>query len=218
MEESFIEERLAAATAVPASQRSPEVAAFIECCQLQRELVDEQRQGQHSTRQQQALAALKFTRSHFLSPAVPLWYRHELYATALKRLVAGAGMQGPVLASTFGKKVLAFIERDLSIWSVLLVTAGIPTLERHLTHITGLLPALNSLVKKMQHPVLAARLRQELQQLQANLPCSLLSYEVLLGYLVYLAGVQAGDLAQATDGYHTTNADILMSLRWACRG
>ncbi|GAB4820568.1 hypothetical protein N2152v2_007614 [Parachlorella kessleri] len=129
----LIEERLAAATAVPPSQRSPEVAAFIECCQLQGELadelVDEQRQGKHSTRQQQALAALKFT----------------------------------------------------------------------------------SLVEKMQHPVLAARLRQELQQLQADLPSSLLSYEELLAYLVWLTGVQARDWAGATDA--DIQADIHSAVR-----
>ncbi|GAB4820571.1 hypothetical protein N2152v2_007617 [Parachlorella kessleri] len=114
-----------------------------------------------------------------------------------ERLLAAAAAVPPGQRSP---EVTALIDDDLSIWAVLLVSAGIPTLERSQAHLTGVLPALNSLVEKMQHPALAARLRQELQQLQADLPSSLLSYDELLAYLVWLTGVQARDWAGSTDG------------------
>ena len=88
MEATFIEERLAAATAIPPSQRSPEVAAFIECCQLQREVAMEQQQwqGRRPSRHQQALADLKLTHSHYLNSAEPLSYRLAVLEAAFDRL------------------------------------------------------------------------------------------------------------------------------------
>ena len=104
MEDSFIEQRLAAATAVPRSQRTPEVAAFIECCQLQRELAEEQQQVRHPTRQQEALTALKLTRSHFLSPAVSLWYRPEVYKAAWARLRSASQIPEPANVCCCGQE------------------------------------------------------------------------------------------------------------------
>ncbi|GAB4820572.1 hypothetical protein N2152v2_007618 [Parachlorella kessleri] len=170
MEAGFLEKRLAAATRVRPRQRSPEVAAFIECCQLQQELAQELQQGLHTTRQQQALADLKLTRSHILSPAVPLWYRNAPYLAAWERLRTAAVLEDSEPFANAGERIMALTDISFSMPTLLLVAAGVSRFVRSQAHVTRLLPTYNHIVERMQRPELAARLRQELAQLQANLP------------------------------------------------
>ena len=74
----FLAERLAKASAVPAEQRSADVRAFIETCQLQAELVeelglpeilDDTQELCELGRQWTGAPALKMVRSHFISPS-----------------------------------------------------------------------------------------------------------------------------------------------------
>ncbi|GAB4820570.1 hypothetical protein N2152v2_007616 [Parachlorella kessleri] len=189
MEASFLEKRLAAATKIRPRQRSPEVAAFIECCQLQQGLTQELQRGLHSTHQQQALADLKLTRSHIISPTVPLWYREPPYAAAWERLRTAAALQASEPIVNAGDRITALTDMSFTLPTLLLVAAGAPRFVQ--AHITRLLPAYNNIVERMQLPALAARLRQELAQLQADLPRTLLSYEQLLAHFLYLASQEA---------------------------
>ena len=65
----------------------------------------------------------------------------------------------------------------------------------------------------MQQPAVAARLRQELEQLQAGLPRSLLSYEQMLARVLWMAGMEAGSLLSRGDT--SMDADIRIAVRWA---
>ncbi|GAB4820567.1 hypothetical protein N2152v2_007613 [Parachlorella kessleri] len=195
MEEPVIEQRLAAATATPPSQRSPEVAAFIECCQLQRELAEEQRQGANPARQQEALAALKLAKSNASSPAVALWYQPAVYEAALERVLSAARMKKrfkPRPARDPATRILALANSDFSIRTLLLVAAAAPAFGG--ANISGLLPVYNSIVERMQRPAESAKLRPELGQLQSEVARSLLSYEQLLAYFIKLASNEAAEL------------------------
>ena len=211
MEDSFIEERLAAATAIPASQRSPEVAAFIESCQLQQELSDE---GPCSTLQQRNLANLKVTRCNFLNPAGALLYRPAVRDAALDRLLSAARIPDLEMpAGVIGKRIMKLVSSDFSAETLLLVAAAATAIGRWQSHRTRLLPVYNSIVERMQRPAEAARLRQELEQLQAGLPRSLLSYEQMLARVLWMAGMEAGSLLSRGDT--SMDADIRIAVRWA---
>ncbi|GAB4820569.1 hypothetical protein N2152v2_007615 [Parachlorella kessleri] len=192
MEDPIIQQRLAAASAIPPSQRSPEVAAFIECCELQSELARElQQQGTHTSRQQQGMTDLKLTRSCFLSPTGTLWYRPAVYNSAAHQLLSAAAA---TLAShgAPGGSIRALVESQFSIKTLLLMAAGDPTTIRFVEQepaatASYLLPIYNRIVDRMQQPAVAAQLRRELQQLQADSPRTLLSYEELLAYLTEVA-------------------------------
>ena len=63
----------------------------------------------------------------------------------------------------------------------------------------------------MQQPAVAARLRQELEQLQAGLPHSLLTYKQLLALFVGYAVMEAGSLLSLGDT--SMDDDIRMAVR-----
>ncbi|GAB4820514.1 hypothetical protein N2152v2_007560 [Parachlorella kessleri] len=206
MEDAFIEERLAAAMALSPSQRSPEVAAFIEACQLQ-QAVARAEQGRRSTRKQQALDDLKLIRSNFLS-IVPLCYRLGVQLAALGRLCSEATIKDINSVGSAGSRVMELLNADFSIETVLLVAAGVSPLGMGTSRITRLLPVNNRVVERMQRPAVAARLRQELEQLQADLPRSLLSYEQLLAYFVMLGFQHVRDLEISGDKSMADDVDM----------
>ena len=212
MDGTFIEERLAAATAIPPSQRSPEVAAFVEACQLQQETV-RKGQGRRSTRKQQALHDLRLVKSHFLSIA-PLCYRPGLQLATWHRLRSAAKITDIMVVGDTGNRVKELLDADFSIEKLLLVAAGVPALGLGRAHITRLLPVYNSVVEKMQRPAVAACLRQELEQLQAGLPSSLLSYDELLIAFVMFGFQDSGDLARS--GEESMLDDVDSAIRWVC--
>ena len=90
-----------------------------------------------------------------------------------------------------GLQTMALVDADFSRQTLLLVAAGITSNTRKLPHITRLLPVYNSIVEKMQRPAVAARLQQELVQLQEGLPHSLLTYSQMLALFIYLASEDA---------------------------
>ncbi|GAB4820525.1 hypothetical protein N2152v2_007571 [Parachlorella kessleri] len=199
MEDTFIEERLAAAIRLSPSQRSPEVAVFIEACQLQQEVaLARKKPGRGSTRKQQALGDLKLVRSHVLSIA-PLCYRPGLHLANWGHLCSAANITDFEIVGDTGNSVMELLEADFSLGTLLLVAAGVSRSGPGEAHITRLLPVYNSMVEKLQRPAVAARLRQELEQLQADLPSRLLTYEQLLERFVMLAYQDCEDLAGSGD-------------------
>ncbi|GAB4820575.1 hypothetical protein N2152v2_007621 [Parachlorella kessleri] len=195
MEDTFIDERLAVAMELPPSQRSPEVAAFIEACQLQQEVAMARKgRGGRSKREQQALSDLKLVKSQFLSIA-PFCYRPGVQLEAWHRLCSAAKITDYKIVGVTGRRVMELLDADFRTGTLLSVAAGVSALGLGSADITRLLPVYNSVVEKMQRPAVAACLRQELEQLQADLPCSLLSYEQLLAVFVMLGIQDTGDLA-----------------------
>ncbi|GAB4820523.1 hypothetical protein N2152v2_007569 [Parachlorella kessleri] len=216
MEDTFIEERLAAAMKLSPSQRSPEVAAFIGACQLQQEVAREG-QSRRLTRKQQALCDLKLIRSHVLSIA-PFFYRPGVQLATWGRLcsaanvtevqVAGDTGERFMVVGDVGKRIMELLDSDFSIGTLLLVAAGASTLGAGVAPIRRLLPVFNRVIEKMQRPAVAARLRQELEQLQADLPSSLLSYEQLLTRFVLLGCKDCEDLAVSGDKSMPDEVDL----------
>ena len=208
-----MEQRLAAATAIPPSQRSPEVAAFIECCQLQRELAEEQQQDRSLSHQEKTLAALKLTASHFLSPTLPLLYRPAVYTAALEHLLCAAqpSAQLPNSGVVSTQCIKALVDSDFSIHTLLLLASAAPAIGWSKASQTRMLPVYNSIVDRMQRPTVAACLRQELEQLQMNLPRRLLSYQQLLARFVRMANLEASSLHDGGD--NSMAADIEAAFR-----
>ncbi|GAB4820566.1 hypothetical protein N2152v2_007612 [Parachlorella kessleri] len=187
-EDPFTEESLAVAAAVPPSQRSPEVAAFIECGQLQRELAEALLQGRHSTRQQEALYALKLTRCHILSPAVARWYHTPVYDVALERLRSVATILG-THPSVAENPIMELVDSNFSLDTLLLIAAAAPAYVTGIDYLASpkLLRVLKRIVETTQRPTVTEQLTHELEQLQAGLHCSLLSYKQLLTFFIQLA-------------------------------
>ena len=138
---SFLAERLAKASAVPAEQRSADVRAFIETCRLQAELVEELGlpevidddaviKGLQS--RWSAAPALKLLRSHLVSPSGSL-LRHlfqlHQFATAVVYMSTSSGASG-TLPSDLGRELMELLERDPSLETLAILAAGLPGVEK----------------------------------------------------------------------------------------
>ncbi|GAB4820574.1 hypothetical protein N2152v2_007620 [Parachlorella kessleri] len=192
----------------PPSQRSPEVAAFIECCQLQRELAKGQWQG-YSTHQEMAIADFKFTRANMIGPT-PICCSFPVFMYAWERLKSAAEIPEPRPPGAVGSRIMALLDSDLSIDTLLLVTVGVKMLSLRERQKARLLPVYSSIVAKMRIPEVANILRQELDRLQANLPQRLLSYEELLASKICQAFHDAAALPAVRP---TADADIASTFR-----
>lgn len=204
-EQGFIERRLEAARALPAEQRSPDVAAFVECCDLQtaaRQLLDQRPARSLQARRRRAdLVALMLTRSHYISVSAPLCYIHSVFEAAHERARELSGRGG---------------EEDIDL-SALLQPAANRSLSSLLTIAAclcrGMWPGqegplqtgMNDLVERLQQPDVRAALEQQLAELQADLPAPLLTYKQLLTLFVLFALKVGGYVMEvaASDGTYT---------------
>ncbi|GAB4820573.1 hypothetical protein N2152v2_007619 [Parachlorella kessleri] len=169
---------------------------------------EEQQQKQHPNSQQQVLKDLKLTRSVVRSPASTLGYRNAVYAAAWKRLQAAAKISASMSTADVACRIIALVDHDSSVGSLLAVAAGIVAAGR--TERLSMLLACNNIVKVMQLPERAAQLRRELEQLQADLPHRLLSFEQLLAYFVWRA---YNDTSILTDTGDSVVTGIAVALR-----
>ena len=205
----FLAERLAKASAVPPEQRSADVRAFIETCQLQTELVEELGLPEVIDKtvleglwdRWTAAPALKLVRSHMVSACSgrPLQHTPQLHTLATIKLhVCASTGTDP---SNLGPALTDLLEGDPGLETFAILAAGLPfmKLDRgesswrpkccascRKTRVSaaclsaGLLEMSNSAVALMRRPAVRRRLQSEL----AALPQHLVSYEELLAFFI----------------------------------
>lgn len=137
----FLTERLAKATAIPAEQRSADVRAFIESCQLQAELVEELRLPEVMSAgtdvrefmgRWSAAPALKLVRSFLISPSAgPLMHACPLHRLAMLDIFNDATVQIKIEGTGYypldlGRKLLELLEREPRLEMLAILAAGLP--------------------------------------------------------------------------------------------
>ena len=137
----FLADRLAKASAVPAEQRSADVRAFIETCQLQAELVEELELPATINLNNDvvvrlwsrwtAAPALKLVRSHFISPGPPLMHSPHLNGFASLYVLLRVRLQNnEYLPSNLGHELTELLEGDPSLETFAILAAGLPSLKK----------------------------------------------------------------------------------------
>ncbi|PRW34082.1 hypothetical protein C2E21_7456 [Chlorella sorokiniana] len=197
----FLLERLQAAKAIPASERTPEVAAFIESCQLRDEAAAMQAQplpsGAAAAAQEKQRrlrqVALRLVRADMLCAGAPLdEYNgaHQSVVDVFKGTLAGLtdANLGLPPGSDQHSRIIAFgwrtaEEGDLSpgicLDCLLLITAGLPP-----PPVTQQVPLLLLLLKMVTRSAARAALEPLLLEAQSGLPAPLLTWDQLTGRLV----------------------------------
>ena len=181
---AFLRARLAAATAVSDERRTPEIAAFIETCQLQQELADalDMPEGRTVAIDQQwtLVRALKFARAAHICEGVPLNLSFRLSEFALDQLQA---LQWETTHSISEVMRLADTRLDTvakaaAAWSLVTIR------DLQLPELLGLLKSLNESVALLQQPAVRQRLRRELAAVEQQEGWQILSYEQLLSIFI----------------------------------
>ena len=194
----LLEERLAKAAALPPDQRSPEVAAFIECAALQAEtaqlLAQRPPRSVAARRQHWLLISLKIVRSHCLSPGQgPLGYRPSALKVACDRLFELCEMPSDSISNSRAAAITALLQRDSNLDTLLRVAAGLGVARLEGDE-AGMMQAASGVVRRLQQPAEEARLRRELAAVQAQLPVPLLTFEQLLMFFAEYAWRQCEEL------------------------
>ena len=198
----FLKARLAKAQAVPPAERSLEVAAFIRCCELQREAVElivsgtftDRPDGEpaRGARTRLLLGALKLARAHYLSPTLRRAQRLEYLPTVCGSMAAaplllllGHGF-GELERPTLGRDIIARLERDDSLDIAVCFAAALPYIGMRL----GMLPAATAYLRRLAQPPLRQRLARQLAQLQCGAPDPF-PFEHMLASMVEFLAVNA---------------------------
>lgn len=106
-----------------------QVAALVECCQLQRKVAEllARPPTLPGVAQCATLAYLKLVRSHFLSPANPLAYKESVIYWARRELTEAAEAAAP-RAQSFDEQLDCFLRSDTSLSAVLTAAVGLPAM------------------------------------------------------------------------------------------
>eukprot|EP00887_Chlorella_sp_A99_P002622 scaffold6.g2622.t1 len=198
----FLEARRQAALRLPPEERTPEVAAFIETCELQSEaaaLLDARPPRSWRARaQRETLVALYMTRSHLVSPTSPLWY-----APAAQEAMSNADAAAAAAPATagLGAQVVALLERQgRSAAALLKAAAGLGALGPQTVESCGLLELTRRVVARLRNPEAQRVLGELLAALQAGLPRPLLSAPQLLAFFVDQGRIRAYETLALTAG------------------
>lgn len=192
----FLLERLAAAKAVPAAERTPEVAGFIESCQLRDEvaalLAQPLPSGAAAAAEEQARrtrqAALRLVRADMLCAGAPLDEYNGAHQWAVELLTAPSAQDlGLPPGADLYSRILAFGVRTAQdgqlssaarLDSLLLIVAGMPP-----PPIVHQVPLLLVLMDMVARPAMRAALEPVLIEVQSGLPSPLLTWDQLVGRL-----------------------------------
>ena len=182
----FIHARLAAATALSPERRSADVAAFIECCALQREVLAALKApgGRLS-----CVDVLKLARSQLFGTNAPLLYAPEVQQAAVDGLFRLLGGEG-----SLGQQVMACLRGDTRLVTVASVIAGLQVYRTTARMDASVLPMLNEALALMLKSPVRRQLQRKLAALEAKHGRPLLSYEQLLGLLLGILCLQVQDV------------------------
>lgn len=231
----FLHERLAAAQAIPAAQRTPELAGFIESCQLKNEvaalLAQPLPSGAAAAAEEQARrtqqAALRLLRADMLCVAAPLdEYNgaHQWAVDHFKQMLSSmywwqlgvppfADWHTRIMA--FGRQIAGSqLSASSRLDRFLLLAAGLPP-----PPITQQLPMLRLLLDMMAQPEERAALEPALVEAQAGLPAPLLTWDQLAGRLAEHTAhcCMFSYLQLATMGQLPGNDPVFAATaRWVC--
>ena len=172
----FLRARLAKAQAVPPAERSLEVAAFISCCELQREAAELVVSGTFIDRALAPilLGAVKLARAHYLSPTLRRAHRLEYHPTiggtngmALTPLLLllGHGFGEPG-RPTLERDIIAGLESNDSLDLAVCFAAALP----YLMLSPELISAAAAYLSRLAQPPLRQELGRQLVQLQNGAP------------------------------------------------
>ena len=198
MEAGFLQERLAAAAALPLERRTPEVNAFLEVCQLNQDLVDAldlPEGGRTRTIDEQwtCARALKLARAKFVgeSRLIP---NPELCQYSITQLRVLCERDAPAALSAAGDvsgAIMALLQRDAGLATVAKMAAALPdvSMERFCwSALHQRLRAANADVELLRQPAVRQRLEHEAQQE------GILTYEEILAIFVSYAAQVSGQL------------------------
>ena len=201
----FINARLAAAAAIPPEQRSADVAAFIEYCQLQQEVLEASEAPGYTW---QCTDALKLVRAEYISPGGVLFYSQKLLASVAQRFCLL--VRGHMDANNYdcdgqawrpgglGQAILRALQQDpqLVTWATVAASMDIVYLDKDRA---GMVDMASEAVVMLQQSPLRRRLQRELAKAAQQLGRPLLSYDQLLAFFVDFAAGLACAMEAGTD-------------------
>lgn len=173
----FLQERLAAAKAIPLERRTPDVSAFIETCRLQQEVAEALELPAVPTTTVESSGSEVFSLYVDEGITSPLAWSPRLHSYAHDQLVA-LSMRGKLFHAGTSLDTVA------KATAALLSTVS----EKSREEMLGTLTTANAAVAQLQQPAMRRRLKRELAAVQRQVGWQLLSYEQLLALFVKYAG------------------------------